>query len=691
MESSVDSSVIVIKFRFTNEHKVLSDVLQLKTDLMTEKFDNPSEVLNFISLNPAALILISIESKDDLIQTATLLKLLKTIEKKSIIKTAIFNQSTDSQFNKIIPKFGIVDVFDTKVNPKALSLKIDFWVKSLVQQRKSQIIKTQNLVKRSNSLERNSDIPKSETGSTINWLSPVECDDDIWLMMEESHCKKILSRWMVKIMGPGPYAAVWTEVKGERNHWKFEIKSELQKSLNPLGGSWFFKGENKPEFNWKENLWMITGIGFELFYIRAEKKCQRVHLNNDVLNLTSNSNKALSKEKLIRESFDREIIVKHGISINNLTDAPTSGDDINYGNLQGKTDGTDNIPGQYKGRLGPSENNLEQKELNIEAQDLVEGLINSQLKTDNLSSEMLIQKNKAHQIQGSSLSKKKADPTLEDSTKENNNSINHTEIEAQNKKQDTKEGGNNLYWKQPASKMPSSDNLAIDQKSGDSILSNGQLEQKTEVDKGKNYWANKNEYQEMQARELSLNQAKRDSEGQNLDKQFRNKAAGDGAPIEQKVEKTPDLTPSGIGNTDRIDKYLSSKGAQKQEVDEEDVDLDKVIENMDISFLATQNGSNFECQLEDYFDQTLMFKTGQKGLNSEAPFIFDMNIDYQNKSQRLSVEANVVNLDEDEEGTYHVEAEIEAKYIPRIEKFMRVYLERQRNAQLFIKKAQGFI
>lgn len=326
------SSIPVIKFQFRTEWPALDEALKLNPDSVSEVFDSASELATYLSSNQATMVIASIVDKNDLIQLATLMKLSKKLAGNSVLKFVGLNYSSDKQFEKALGKLGILDIIDAQISTKALKFKIDFWMKSMNGQlRKMNLTKPSSSIK---SYEANKTQEQKSSDQTPFWTSPLDCEDDIWILKSDSDCKRILSRWLVKLMGPSPYVGQWTEVEGQQT-WLFELRPENKELFTPGSGQWLFRGSQKPDFIWKENLWLITGESFELFYKDNEQTFSRLKLKERTLYISKNSEYAKTKESTIIESFDKEIIQRADLqesSARESLDAETE----RLNNLQGK-------------------------------------------------------------------------------------------------------------------------------------------------------------------------------------------------------------------------------------------------------------------------------------------------------------------------------------------------------------------
>ena len=343
----MSSSIPVIKFMFRADLKVFNDALNIQPHYDVEDVSSANDLATYLSKTSAGLVIASLKDKNDLIQIATFLKISKKIAKDIVVKLVVLNFSGDKQYEKAIAKLGIQDSIEPGINTKALKFKLDFWMKSLnVQIRNNASAVALKSVKVAEGVKAAAE-KKSET-QALSWLEPLELENDIWILKHDNDCKKVLSKWLIRLMGPSPYVGQWVEVKA--SHWRFDFK-ETEKELFISGnGSWFFQGEQRPEYVWKENTWLITGDNFDLYYKDENQIVSRFKSKEKNLTICKNSVFAKTKESLIIESFDKELIFKREAEQLDDLAGKSKTDKIDGGPLSGKNKSSENIDGNLSGK-----------------------------------------------------------------------------------------------------------------------------------------------------------------------------------------------------------------------------------------------------------------------------------------------------------------------------------------------------
>lgn len=365
------NDINVCRYLFLEPWAPLEEAFKSSPELKVEDLQgNPQDIVTFLSGEKSALLFFSLGSKDDLVALANFVKMSKKELRDLPHKVIVVNFTGNKNIEKAIMKMGILDILEDGIKPRALRFKIDFWVKSLAHSLKN---KPQKESKRelktsdSNQQEKKVDAPV--------WIPAIEQEADIWLVKNELEIKKILNRWLVKFSAPSPHVASWVEVEGQAGIWKFDVKSSHRGLFLLTEGTWYFRGDSKPEFHWKEQQWSMAGTQMELFFQKEKNIFPRFYIKDKILHIAKNSDYALTKQQLIQETLDQELIFKKDgiaavddIEIDNksLFSDPLKGksntDDLGASSLSGKSKTgadqfsdmtgkgkSDSIDGQMKG------------------------------------------------------------------------------------------------------------------------------------------------------------------------------------------------------------------------------------------------------------------------------------------------------------------------------------------------------
>lgn len=313
------NEIVVVKYLFKEDWEPLDEVIDRhpKEFGKIHELTNDKDVVQLINESPATLIIAAVTGKDDLTKVLNFLRVQKRLIKESNTKVSVVNYLNNKQVETALMKLGCQEVLDPSMKSKALKFKMDFWKKALSLG--SNKVVEQKLTLKDKSNEMKAEAPKLE-GPAIKWLDPLKLVDDMWITKSPNDVKKVLSKWLVKLMGPSPFVAQWVEVPGQKGVWQFTFKENARESFHMADGHWFYTGDQKPEFIWKENLWMISGQKFHLYYQDEGENVTRFRASPTNVEISKNSNYGLSREKAIIESFDQEVLVKKGLLDNSKTD-----------------------------------------------------------------------------------------------------------------------------------------------------------------------------------------------------------------------------------------------------------------------------------------------------------------------------------------------------------------------------------
>jgi hypothetical protein len=374
------SEIVLVKYLFKEDWAPLQEVIGHNPDQFADIYEVASEkeLLTIIDNSPAVLVIAGVTGKEALASVLGFLKGQRRVIKEANVKFSAVNFINNKQVEAALMKLGCQEVMDPTMREKALKFKIDFWKKALaVGQKKEADVKLTLKDKQLSDAQAKVDV------NPIKWIEPIKCVDDMWIMKSTSDAKKVLTRWMVKVVGPSPFVAQWTEVPGQRGVWKFNFKEGIRDAFHSGDGDWYFKGDQKPEFVWKENIWMISGVNFQLFYQEAEGVTPRFVSTQKGIEISKNSSYALSREGAITDSFDQEILVKKGLKIDD-SKTEIEEDQKGEGLLTQDLSGEEAISTKYKGATSgtPEAEAEEKKKLAIDSKTA--GRLKGKSSTDDL-------------------------------------------------------------------------------------------------------------------------------------------------------------------------------------------------------------------------------------------------------------------------------------------------------------------
>ena len=296
MDKTVEISLA--KFLVDQDFPAFDAALKIEPEYSLKSLENSKVAIAHLKSESATLLFVSVNTTEDVFQLSLVVKEAK---KKNLKTKFVVICGKGHQFDKYVAKLGIMDFIEINTTTKALRYKIDFWVKSLKAQFSKESI-AENKLKVLSEGTRTSSVHKEE--QTPVWIDSLELENDTWLISSKSNCRKVLTKWIVGLTGPSPFVGRW--IDAGKGCWEFNFSSEGN-LFCPNHGRWYFTGNQKPEFVWKENIWLLTGDEFELFHKTETEKLSRLILEKNVLTICNNSQYALSKRTIILKSFDQEV------------------------------------------------------------------------------------------------------------------------------------------------------------------------------------------------------------------------------------------------------------------------------------------------------------------------------------------------------------------------------------------------
>lgn len=713
----------IVKFLFRSEWRALNDALETKDPYESISIGSSEELLSYIPDLPACLIIASLKEKEDLVQIATYVKLAKKAGSNIVAKIVVVNFSGNRQYEKAIGKLGILDIVEPSTNTKGLRFKMDFWMKSLKGQMKNtgQDDSVKNVKKDTKDLGAD----KAAAESMINWDQPVDCEDDIWILKKEIDCKRVLSKWMVKLMGPSPYVGQWTEIKPRV--WRFDLKPVSKPDFVTGSGSWFFAGDQKPDFIWKENLWLFTGDDFELVYQDSTDRYTRAKLKNKTMTIAKNSEFAKFKEKHIIESFDKELTFKkEGLgpdskdSFEDGTDKfkNLSGkgktDHMGGGPLSGETDGTDNLNGgPLKGK-----NNFKEEEL-----EDFDSPLSGEIREGKRLEEKLSRDEEAKGPYSVSKDKAREGKLLD---MENDHTEHETKYRGHNEAEqfEAKELHKNKY--QEEDKGPNSGATSTDRlnKYYNDDNAEGFSEERdgapyggaSSTEKLKSHYDGKNGSRNAEAESDNSSDFREDSSGPMGGKSQTDKMPGhysgqrnnhatederDESLSKRRSHSKEDGTEPNSNDYGEEKKkrqgeadVLSFEDAKKnleRKITKEVIEkkLAEAMEDAKITCVLRQDHIRITAHLDDFFDNTIMFTTEVKDFKESQQVMMELNFNYFKKDTQIACIGHISGIEQDGEGKSYLTVEIKPEDVDNFAQFMNLYQQRQENITEFMRRARG--
>ncbi len=121
-------------------------------------------------------------------------------------------------------------------------------------------------------------------------------------------------------------------------------------------------------------------------------------------------------------------------------------------------------------------------------------------------------------------------------------------------------------------------------------------------------------------------------------------------------------------------------------LDEEKIDVEVLTRVPHVNACLNREEEMFNCVLDDYFENTFIFKLTKEGLESGDLVELDITYGYMEEDSSLKAKGMVSIIDSDNQ---FVSVDLLETNLLQIEKLMRVYEDRQKNAVTFLHYAKG--
>jgi hypothetical protein len=389
------SKLNLIFYRMTKEQAIVSELHNYYSgsdDHSVEYISNESEANQYLPAVGSGIFLFEVKSKTDLQAAVNVLKNQKKLIKSGLLKPSCVLHINNKKIEKILAKYGCVDLLEPTIRSKTLSFKIDFWSRALktliVKEEKAKELKSKNEKSKSKS------DAKEKKKEDFIYVAPLKIQSDIWLVKSKTDCKKILRRWLLRILGPSPHAGKWIELEPQPGDklptWKFTIPEDNGKFITE-DGSWFFYG-SKPEFDWKLKRWNFSSDLPHLYFYSSDGQVfSRFKFVDGSMEVAENSRYAQAKEEYILETCETNFSFEGDEAEDEESKNLEGDNDSIDSNMEGDVkDGAEDLNGNLTGKLDSSltEEDNENKRSSFE-EDAIDGHMGGKSSTDQLDNSAL--------------------------------------------------------------------------------------------------------------------------------------------------------------------------------------------------------------------------------------------------------------------------------------------------------------
>ena len=337
------SKVNLIFYNFDNNVPLIAELVRFyqgREEFEVEVINSAAEVNQFLMTSEQGILFFQVKTKKDLQDGVAVLKTNKKGIKKGLIKPACISTITNRKVETLLAKYGCQDILDPQTKAKTLTFKLDFWSKPIKKLLQKMQKEEQLLMQKADA--KNAENNNANEKQDFEMTKSLELQSDFWLVKAKADYKRILKRYLIRLLGPSPHIGTWIELDpqpGDKQPtWKWVLKDPDNEDYVVDDGAWFFYGA-KPEFDWKIKRWSFASDAPHLyFYARSGEVFSKFKFQEGVVRIAENSEFANLREEMILETCDSKFNFEgEGIQ------------DEDSKNLEGDGDGADNIDGTLSG------------------------------------------------------------------------------------------------------------------------------------------------------------------------------------------------------------------------------------------------------------------------------------------------------------------------------------------------------
>lgn len=122
--------------------------------------------------------------------------------------------------------------------------------------------------------------------------------------------------------------------------------------------------------------------------------------------------------------------------------------------------------------------------------------------------------------------------------------------------------------------------------------------------------------------------------------------------------------------------------------DKEALELERITESASVTAGILQDGVNWSCEVDDYYDQHITLRLQNASLVN-GPVVIDITFEYQGKIRSVNFPGTLVEMNSLDHVTL-VSVKVPDQEVVGVETILRLYQSRQENVNLFLEKVRGF-
>ncbi len=271
-----------VNFQSMGEH------LSSNPDVAMYFLEEAGEIVQFVdqiaSQGVPVLVLLSMTTKNDILKSVFLMKMVQKIIKKNLLKVIVSSAFNDNRLIESFNKLGCLEFLTGRISNNVLNFKISLQVRAMRAIKKQAMaekeLKKERTFKFTHDKNKSGQkVLKGDSNNYDNSLSVsdieragvIQLAEDTWIIRGEKP-KKFGSRWVMDIEGPDDDSGQWVVHEGEggKPKWMWKSNTAALSKSTPTEG-WAFSGA-KPVFNPSTGKWKFISDEPDLSYEKNGKK-----------------------------------------------------------------------------------------------------------------------------------------------------------------------------------------------------------------------------------------------------------------------------------------------------------------------------------------------------------------------------------------------------------------------------------
>ncbi|MDH5581246.1 MAG: hypothetical protein OEY33_05020, partial [Bdellovibrionales bacterium] len=338
----------LLLYKASESNKLFSDLvrsLESKNDdkVNIKVFSQLTEIVNFVKANGNAIILIEVRTNREIKVLSTILKKIGPYFKKSYLRVACSYHHPQDKYISKFQKGGVAFYTERFSDTNYFKKRLEGVFNKLT------------------TYGSKSSTAKQSKNKIIQYVEPLGMKDDVWIVKDEKLFKVVLGKFIVKLMGPGPFVLNWEKVRPSKEYpllkcWTWN-QNHKNTELFPEDGIWHFCGDKlPPQYDSNLEQWVFTGNQLALYLKTNNKIIKKFYTTKDNVIIAENSKEGQGRIELIYQSiYGEQSFKKEASTIGGNEEGSGNTESMALGNLSGEGSASDNLEKNWGGDVSGSE------------------------------------------------------------------------------------------------------------------------------------------------------------------------------------------------------------------------------------------------------------------------------------------------------------------------------------------------